>query len=51
MGMWDEDDRWVDADEGDTVIMRATVKEHGEYKGTKQTVITRPKIAEIRKVW
>lgn len=50
MGMWDEDDRWVDADEGDTVTMRATVKEHGEYKGTKQTVITRPKIAEIRKV-
>jgi hypothetical protein len=50
MGMWDEDDRWVDADEGDTVIMRATVKDHGEYKGTKQTVITRPKIAEIRKV-
>lgn len=32
---------------GDLVKMKATVKAHGEYKGTKQTVLTRPKVAEI----
>lgn len=31
--------------EGEKVILKATVKEHGEYKGTKQTVLTRCKIA------
>lgn len=54
LGMWQEGeegrDEWVYADEmGDVVKMRATVKEHSEYKGTKQTVITRPKIAAIVK--
>lgn len=48
MGLWVEDE-WVDADEMDTIVMRATVKEHSEYRGTKQTVITRPKIAAIVK--
>ena len=54
LAMWVEDEsgheEWVEAEIGDTVTMKATVKEHGEYKGTKQTVVTRPKIAEIRKV-
>lgn len=54
LGMWQEDeegrDEWVYADEmGDVVEMRATVKEHSEYRGTKQTVITRPKITAIVK--
>lgn len=44
-----ESDEWVDAEVGDTVKMRATIKEHGEYRGTKQTVITRPKIDGICK--
>ncbi|MBY0525564.1 MAG: hypothetical protein K2R98_19320 [Gemmataceae bacterium] len=30
-----------DAAKGDTVIVHGTVKEHGEYKGTKQTVLSR----------
>lgn len=34
---------------GDVVEMRTTVKEHSEYRGTKQTVITRPKITAIVK--
>lgn len=29
---------------GDTISLKATVKEHGEYKGVKQTVINRPSI-------
>lgn len=53
LGIWHEVDgreEWVDADEvGDIVTMRATVKEHSEYRGTKQTVISRPKIASIAK--
>lgn len=35
------------AEVGSRVTMRATVKEHSEYKGTKQTVITRPTIKAI----
>lgn len=53
LAMWVEDesghDEWVEAEVGDTIQMKATIKEHGEYKGTKQTVVTRPKITEIRK--
>lgn len=32
------------ADKGDTVEVKATIKQHGEYKGRKQTVIARPKV-------
>lgn len=47
---YDEDaDEWVDAEIGDKVTMKATVKEHNEYKGIKQTVVTRPKVLAIRK--
>ena len=35
------------AEVGDTVSMRATVKEHSEYRGIRQTVITRPKVTAI----
>lgn len=53
LAMWVEDesghDECVEAEIGDTIQMKATIKEHGEYKGTKQTVVTRPKITEIRK--
>jgi hypothetical protein len=31
---------------GSAVEFVATVKEHGEYQGVKQTVVNRPKIAE-----
>lgn len=41
---------YVDAEIGDIVTMKATVKEHGEYRGNKQTVITRPRISTINKV-
>lgn len=33
------------ASKGDQVTLKATVKDHGVYKGTKQTVINRPKIS------
>lgn len=46
---YDEDaDEWVDAELGSVIDMRATVKEHSEYRGTKQTIINRPKINAIR---
>lgn len=40
-------EEWTEAEVGSVITMRATVKEHGEYKGTKQTVITRPQIKSI----
>lgn len=43
------DDGFILAKPGDKVSMRATVKEHGEYHGIKQTVLTRCKVSEIRK--
>jgi hypothetical protein len=35
--------RFSDINQGDHVTLKATVKEHKEYKGEKQTVINRPK--------
>lgn len=53
LGAWKDDgnggEDWVDAAPGDKVTMKATVKEHNEYRGIKQTVINRPKISEIVK--
>lgn len=40
---------WVPAEPGDKVFMKATVKAHDEYKGIKQTVVTRPKVKEVQK--
>lgn len=31
---------------GSDVLLRGTVKEHGEYKGVKQTILNRPKVME-----
>lgn len=45
----DETEEWEDAKVGGIVKLKATVKEHGEYKGVKQTVITRPKVIAIAK--
>lgn len=46
--LWNEDaEEYTEAEVGSKVSMRATVKEHGEYKGTKQTVLTRCKIQAI----
>lgn len=50
LGMWvcgEKCDNWVEAEIGDKVSMKATVKEHSEYKGTKQTVLTRAKLLAI----
>lgn len=43
---------WLETDDtfakpGDKVSMRATVKEHGDYRGIKQTVLTRCKVSAI----
>lgn len=44
-GVWDDEL----AEMGDRIEMRATVKEHSEYRGIKQTVIVRPKVKSITK--
>lgn len=33
--------------EGDTVTVKGTIKKHSEYKGTKQTVLNRCKVAAV----
>lgn len=38
---------WDDVEVGEKVRMRATVKEHTEWHGTKQTVIIRPTVSAI----
>ena len=35
-----------DVEENSTITVKATIKDHREYQGTKQTVINRPKIIE-----
>lgn len=35
-----------DVDQGDTITVTATVKNHENYQGTKQTVVNRPKLIE-----
>lgn len=34
---------YIEVNEGDTVEMTATMKEHNEYKGEKQNIVSRPK--------
>ena len=39
---------WFDGvRKGDTFTFKATVKEHSEYKGTRQTVLTRVKVSSV----
>ena len=35
------------ANNGDTVVLKGTIKEHSEYKDEKQTVLTRCKVTQI----
>lgn len=39
--------KWIGYDAGDVLEVTGTVKSHGEYNGTKQTVLTRCVIEEI----
>lgn len=51
IGIDSEDKRghllWNPVHRGDEITLKGTVKEHSEYKGTKQTVLTRCKVVEI----
>jgi hypothetical protein len=38
---------WIPATHGDKIQLKATVKDHKEYKGIKQTVLTRCKVTKI----
>jgi hypothetical protein len=37
----------VTAEEGAEYLLSATIKSHNEYKGEKQTIITRAKVKEM----
>lgn len=39
---------FIDAPEGTKMLLKGTVKEHSEYKGIKQTVMTRCKLEEVK---
>lgn len=50
MDVRDDDGRFIEhvwAEPSDKVTMKATVKEHGEYRGTRQTVLTRATVLSI----
>lgn len=38
-----------DINQGDTITVTATVKDHEEYNGAKQTVVNRPKLNDLKK--
>lgn len=44
LGKWNDKDEWESFEEGSQVHLRGTIKEHTEYDGEKQTVLTRCKI-------
>ena len=44
LGTWLENGEWLKYQEGDTVILKGTIKEHKEYRDEKQTVLTRCKV-------
>ena len=48
---YDDNDDWhcKSAEPGDRVRVRATVKGHDEYRGVKQTVLTRVKVNDVEK--
>lgn len=49
---WEDEDGHFHTDVaeiGDKVTMKATVKEHSEFRGVRQTVINRPAIKDIEK--
>jgi hypothetical protein len=44
LGRWNDNDEWESIEEGAQVNIRGTIKEHSEYDGEKQTVLTRCKV-------
>ena len=45
-GSWMENGEWENA-EGKTICVKATIKDHNEREGVKQTIISRPKVLEV----
>lgn len=46
LGKWISDTEWQDYEEGAKLTIKATIKEHSEYKGEKQTKVIRVKVKE-----
>lgn len=44
LGRWNDKDEWESYEEGQEIHIKGTIKEHSEYKGEKQTVLTRCRI-------
>lgn len=49
LGTWLDNGDWLHYEEGDTVTLKGTIKEHSEYKDEKQTVLTRCKVERSTK--
>ena len=47
LGKWVEND-WCGYEDGDTVMLTGTIKEHKEYRDEKQTVLTRCKVKGVK---
>ena len=45
--IWKSTSAFFNIPEGEKVRLRGTVKEHIDYKGTKQTVLQRCKVEEV----
>lgn len=41
--------QWYEIRQDDVVVVKATIKDHGERDGVKQTVVQRPKVLEVVK--
>ena len=44
LGKYNEQDNWQPIEEGSQVHLKCTIKEHSEYDGEKQTILTRCKV-------
>lgn len=44
LGKWNDKDEWESFEEGSQVHIKGTIKEHKEYDGEKQTVLTRCRV-------
>lgn len=46
LGKFDENNEWIQFEEGKQVHLKGTIKDHSEYKDEKQTVLTRCRVTE-----
>ena len=50
LGTWLDNGDWCHYEEGDSVVLKGTIKKHKEYRDEKQTVLTRCKVTRCKVV-